>query len=48
MYSNYVYVLNAEKFAMLLIRETLIAAHAGVEFGPSMEDAVEAYFGIKL
>jgi hypothetical protein len=41
-------VLNAEKFAMLLIRETLIAAHAGVEFGPSMEEAVEAYFGIKL
>jgi hypothetical protein len=37
-----------EKFAELLIRETLIAARSGVEFGPSMEEAVEAYFGIKL
>jgi hypothetical protein len=39
---------DLEKFAELLIRETLLAARSGIEFGPSMEEAVEAYFGIKL
>lgn len=36
-----------EKFAELIVKETLQAARAGIEFGPSMEDAVYAYFGIK-
>lgn len=37
-----------QKFAELVIAETLRAARAGIEYGPSMEEAVEQYFGIKL
>lgn len=37
-----------DKFAELIIRETLEVARAGIEFGDSMEDAVEQYFEIKL
>ena len=37
-----------QKFAELVIAETLQAVRAGLEFGPSMEEAVEQYFGIKL
>jgi hypothetical protein len=36
-----------EKFAELIIKETLQVAKAGVEFGPSMEEAVYTYFGVK-
>jgi hypothetical protein len=37
-----------QRFAELVIAETLQAVRAGLEFGPSMEQAVEQYFGIKL
>lgn len=36
-----------EKFAELLIKETLQVARAGVEFGDGMEDAVYKYFGVE-
>ena len=36
-----------EKFAELIIKETLQVARAGIEFGDNMEDAVYTYFGIK-
>jgi len=36
-----------QKFAELVIRDTLQAARAGLEYGPSMEEAVYQYFGIK-
>ena len=36
-----------EKFAELIIKETLQVARAGIEFGDGMEDAVYKYFGIK-
>ena len=35
-----------EKFAELIIRETMQVARAGLEFGPSMEEAVCKYFGV--
>lgn len=40
-------VFNHRQFAKLVIEDTLAAARAGMEFGPSMEDAVYTYFGIK-
>ena len=33
-------------FAQLIIKETLQAARAGIEYGPSMEEAVYTYFGV--
>lgn len=36
-----------QKFAELVIKETLKAARAGLEYGPSMEEAVYRYFGIE-
>jgi len=36
-----------EKLAELIVKETLQVAKAGIEFGPSMEEAVYTYFGIK-
>lgn len=36
-----------EKFAELIIEETLQVARAGMEYGPSMEHAVRVYFGIE-
>ncbi len=41
------YEFNREKFAELLVRECMQVARAGVEFGPSMEEAVYTYFGVK-
>ena len=38
--------IDLEKFAELIIKETLQVARAGVEFGNSMEDAVYNYFGV--
>jgi hypothetical protein len=35
-----------EKFAELLIKETLQIARVGMEFGPSMDEAVYTYFDI--
>ena len=37
-----------ERFANIMVKETLDAARAGIEFGDGMEPAVEAYWGIKL
>ena len=37
-----------EKFAELIVKETLEVARAGIEFGDGMESAVERYFEIKL
>jgi hypothetical protein len=42
-----VYDHRLEKFAELIVKETLQVARAGIEFGPSMEEAVYTYFGIK-
>ena len=36
-----------QKFAELVIRDTLQAARAGLENGPGMEEAVYQYFGIE-
>ena len=41
------WVLDEEKFAELIIEETLQVARAGIEFGDSMEDAVYRYFGVE-
>ena len=38
---------NLEKFAELIIKETLQVARAGIEFGDGMEDAVYKYFGVE-
>ena len=36
-----------EKFAELIVKETLQVARAGIEYGPSMEEVVYKYFGIE-
>ena len=46
-YSNYEYVVDHEKFAELIVKETLQVARAGMEFGDSMDEAVYTYFGVK-
>jgi hypothetical protein len=38
---------NKEKFAELLVKETLQVARAGIEYGNGMEEAVYKYFGVK-
>ena len=38
---------EVEKFAELIIKETLQVARAGIEFGDGMEDAVYKYFGVE-
>ena len=38
---------SLEKFAELIVRETLQVARAGIEYGPSMEEAVYTYFGVR-
>jgi len=40
-------ILFEEKFAELIVKETLQVAKAGMEYGPSMEDAVYNYFGVE-
>ena len=37
----------AEKFAELIVKETLQVARAGIEYGDGMEDAVYRYFGVE-
>ncbi len=37
-----------EKFAELIVQETLQVARAGIEFGDGMEPAVYAYFGFGM
>jgi hypothetical protein len=39
---------DLEKFAELIVKETLQVARAGIEYGPSMEEAVYTYFGVEL
>ncbi len=41
------YAEDIEKFAELIIKETLQIARVGMEFGPSMDEAVYTYFGIE-
>ena len=36
----------AQKFAELIIEHTVNAARSGIEFGPSLEEAVYAYFDL--
>ena len=36
-----------DKFAELIVKETLQVARAGIEFGDGMEDAVYKYFGVE-
>ena len=38
----------AQKFAELIIKETLEVARAGIELGDGMESAVYAYFGLGM
>ena len=38
---------DVEKFAELIIEETLQVARAGIEYGDGMEDAVYKYFGVE-
>lgn len=38
---------DLEKFAELIIKETLEVARAGIEYGDGMEDAVYKYFGVE-
>lgn len=38
---------DEQKFAELIIMETLQVARAGIEYGDGMEDAVYKYFGIE-
>ena len=38
---------DLEKFAELIVKETLQVARAGIEYGDSMEDAVYKYFGVE-
>ena len=38
---------DLEKFAELIVKETLQVARAGIEFGDGMEDAVYKYFGVE-
>ena len=40
-------ILDPEKFAELIIKETLQVARAGIEYGDGMESAVYRYFDIK-
>ena len=40
-------VLDEEKFAELIVKETLQVARAGIEYGPSMEEVVYKYFGVE-
>lgn len=45
-----VYMFNTtrmEKFAELIVKETLQVARAGIEYGDGMEDAVYRYFGVE-
>ena len=41
------YTDELEKFVELIVKETLQVARAGIEYGPSMEDAVYKYFGVE-
>ena len=38
---------QAEKFAELIVKETLQVARAGIAYGDGMEDAVYKYFGVE-
>jgi len=40
--------MDLKKFAELIVKETLQIARVGMEFGPSMEEAVYTYFGVEL
>ena len=40
-------IFSKEKFAELIVKETLQVARAGIEFGDGMEDAVYKYFGVE-
>jgi hypothetical protein len=35
------------KFAELIVKECVQVARVGIEFGPSMEEAVYTYFGVE-
>lgn len=39
---------HKEKFAELIIKETVQVVRAGIEYGNGMEDAVYNYFGVEL
>jgi hypothetical protein len=40
--------IDLEKFAELIIKETLEVARAGIEYGDGMETAVYTYFGLGM
>ena len=46
MYREHLAMVN-QRFAELIVQETLQVARAGIEFGDGMEDAVYKYFGVE-
>ena len=46
-YTEQVEFFDKEKFAELIIKETLMVARVGMELGPSMAEAVYSYFGVE-
>ena len=40
-------IFSKEKFAELIVKETLQVVRAGIEYGDGMEDAVYKYFGVE-
>ena len=47
MIDNYTPEEYLEKFAELIVKETLQVARAGIAYGDGMEDAVYKYFGVE-
>ena len=47
MIDNYTPEEYLDEFALLIVKETLQVARAGIEYGDGMEDAVYKYFGVK-
>jgi hypothetical protein len=39
--------IDVVRFAELIVKETLLLARVGMEFGPSMDEAVYTYFGVE-
>ena len=47
MIDNYTPEEYLDEFALLIVKETLQVARAGIAYGDGMEDAVYKYFGVE-
>ena len=47
MIDNYTPEERLDEFALLIVKETLQVARAGIAYGDGMEDAVYKYFGVE-